>query len=436
MREIVHIQAGQCGNQIGTAFWKRACEEHGIDRTGTYVGKLDIELERICVFYKETMSSAKYVPRTINFDLEPGVLDKIKKSDWGGIFAPNSMINAMSGAANNWAKGHYTEGAEMIDEVMDAVRKDAESCECLQGFIVEHSIGGGTGSGMGTLLISKVREEYPDKIMCTYSVYPSPKVSDVVVEPYNAILSIQQLIENADEVMVLDNEALYDICLRELGNKGPSFAELNGLVATSITGSTCCLRFAGQLNSDLRKIGVNLIPFPRLHFFLVSIAPLFPPADEKFMNNKPSELTQQCFSADNMMAACDPRLGKYMTASLTFRGEMSTKDIDEQILTTQNRNASFFVEWIPNNIKSSHCKVAHKGTPQSCTFIGNNTALKSIYERVVSQFQNLYGRKAFIHWYVGEGMDEMEFTEAESNVNDLIAEYQQYQDAQNDEEGQ
>ena len=70
--------------------------------------------------------------------------------------------------------------------------------------------------GMGTLLISKIREEYPDRMMLTFSVFPSPKVSDTVVEPYNATLSVHQLVENADECMVLDNEALYDICFRTL----------------------------------------------------------------------------------------------------------------------------------------------------------------------------------------------------------------------------
>ena len=86
----------------------------------------------------------------------------------------------------------------------------------LLGFQVCHSLGGGTGSGMGTLLISKIREEYPDRMMMTFSVFPSPKVSDTVVEPYNATLSVHQLVENADECMVLDNEALYDICFRTL----------------------------------------------------------------------------------------------------------------------------------------------------------------------------------------------------------------------------
>lgn len=81
-----------------------------------------------------------------------------------------------SGAGNNWAKGHYTEGAELVDSVLDVVRKESESCDCLQGFQLTHSLGGGTGSGMGTLLISKIREEYPDRIMNTFSVVPSPKV--------------------------------------------------------------------------------------------------------------------------------------------------------------------------------------------------------------------------------------------------------------------
>ena len=172
-----------------------------------------------------------------------------------------------TGAGNNWAKGHYTEGAELIDSVMDVVRKEAESCDCLQGFQVAHSLGGGTGSGMGTLLISKIREEYPDRMMLTFSVVPSPKVSDTVVEPYNATLSVHQLVENADECVVLDNEALYDICFRTLKLTNPTFGDLNHLISAVMSGITCCLRFPGQLNADLRKLAVNLVPFPRLHFF-------------------------------------------------------------------------------------------------------------------------------------------------------------------------
>jgi len=343
-----------------------------------------------------------------------------------------SFVFGQSGAGNNWAKGHYTEGAELIDSVLDVVRKEAEGCDCLQGFQITHSLGGGTGSGMGTLLISKVREEYPDRMMCTYSVFPSPKVSDTVVEPYNATLSVHQLVENADDVMVIDNEALYDICFRTLKLTNPTYGDLNHLVSFAMSGITCSLRFPGQLNSDLRKLAVNLVPFPRLHFFMVGFAPLTARGAAQYRNLTVPELTQQMFDAKNMMSASDPRHGKYLTAAALFRGRISTKEVEEQMLNVSSKNASYFVEWIPNNIKSSVCDIPPKGLKMAATFIGNSTSIQEMFKRIQEQFTVMFKRKAFLHWYTGEGMDEMEFTEAESNMNDLISEYQQYQEATNE----
>ena len=191
MREIVHVQGGQCGNQIGAKFWEVISDEHGIDPTGTYHGDSDLQLERINVYYNEA-TGGRYVPRAILMDLEPGTMDSVRAGPYGQLFRPDNFVFGQTGAGNNWAKGHYTEGAELIDSVLDVVRKEAEGCDCLQGFQITHSLGGGTGSGMGTLLISKIREEYQDRIIETFSVFPSPKVSDTVVEPYNATLSIHQ----------------------------------------------------------------------------------------------------------------------------------------------------------------------------------------------------------------------------------------------------
>ncbi|OTF83393.1 beta-tubulin-like protein, partial [Euroglyphus maynei] len=170
MREIVHIQAGQCGNQIGAKFWEVISDEHGIDPTGAYHGDSPLQLERINVYYNEA-SGGKYVPRAILLDLEPGTMDSVRSGVFGTLFRPDNFIFGQSGAGNNWAKGHYTEGAELVDTVLDVVRKEAEGCDCLQGFQLAHSLGGGTGSGMGTLLISKIREEYPDRIMNTFTMF-------------------------------------------------------------------------------------------------------------------------------------------------------------------------------------------------------------------------------------------------------------------------
>ncbi|XP_023990094.1 tubulin beta-4A chain isoform X5 [Physeter macrocephalus] len=382
MREIVHLQAGQCGNQIGAKFWEVISDEHGIDPTGTYHGDSDLQLERINVYYNEA-TGGNYVPRAVLVDLEPGTMDSVRSGPFGQIFR----------------------------------------------FQLTHSLGGGTGSGMGTLLISKIREEFPDRIMNTFSVVPSPKVSDTVVEPYNATLSVHQLVENTDETYCIDNEALYDICFRTLKLTTPTYGDLNHLVSATMSGVTTCLRFPGQLNADLRKLAVNMVPFPRLHFFMPGFAPLTSRGSQQYRALTVPELTQQMFDAKNMMAACDPRHGRYLTVAAVFRGRMSMKEVDEQMLSVQSKNSSYFVEWIPNNVKTAVCDIPPRGLKMAATFIGNSTAIQELFKRISEQFTAMFRRKAFLHWYTGEGMDEMEFTEAESNMNDLVSEYQQYQDA-------
>ncbi|KAI9095189.1 beta tubulin [Phlyctochytrium arcticum] len=427
-REIIAIQTGQCGNQIGSQFWEVISQEHGIDPNGQYVGTNDNQIERISVYYNE-VHGGRYVPRSVLVDLEPGTMDSVRGGPYGGLFRPDNFVFGQSGAGNNWAKGYYTEGAELVDSVLEVVRREAEGCDSLQGFQLMHSLGGGTGSGLGSLLVTKVREEYPDRMLATFSIVPSPKVSDTVVEPYNATLSLHQLMESSDLSFCVDNEALYDICQRTLKVASPSYADLNHLVSVVISGITTCFRFPGQLNADLRKLAVNMVPFPRLHFFIVGFAPLTAHGSQAYRTMNVAELAKQLFEPKNMMAACDPRHGRYLTVSTIFRGRVSTKEVEEQMYQIQNRNSSQFVEWIPNNIKTALCDVPPPGMKMSATFIGNTTSIHELFKRIQVQFSAMFRRRAYLHWYTAEGMDEMEFTEAESNMADLISEYQQYQDA-------
>ncbi|KII64252.1 Tubulin beta-2 chain [Thelohanellus kitauei] len=433
MREIVHLQVGQCGNQIGTKFWETILGEHGLKCDGSYCGTNPSQKERLSVYFNEANDGDRYVPRAVLVDLEPGTMDAIRAMPIGPIFKPDNFVHAQSGAGNNWAKGHYTEGAELVDSVLEIVRKEAEGCSCLQGFQLTHSLGGGTGSGMGTLLISKIREEYPDRIMSTFSVVPSPKVSDTVVEPYNSVLSMHQLLENTDSTYCIDNEALYEICHKTLKLSSPTYNDLNALVSTTMSGVTTCLRFPGQLNADLRKLAVNMVPFPRLHFFTSSSAPNISAGSMQYNNFAVSELLNQLFEPKNMMVACDPRMGRYLTVAVIFRGHVSTKEIEDQVMSMQSKNSTYFVEWIPNNWKTAICSVPAGNLKVSGTFIGNTTSIQGLFRRVADQFATMFRRKAFLHWYKDEGMDGMEFSEAESNVMDLISEYQQYQEATTDD---
>ncbi|XP_074036420.1 tubulin beta chain isoform X1 [Leptinotarsa decemlineata] len=434
MREIVHVQIGQAGNNIGSKFWEVISDEHGIDPTGTWHGDTDLQLERINVYYNEA-TGGRYVPRAVCVDLEAGTMDNIRSGPFGRLYRPDNFIFGTQGAGNNYAKGRYTEGAELADTVLDVIRKEAEGCDLLQGFQIVHSIGGGTGSGMACLLLEKLREEYVDRIISTFTVIPSPKVSDTVVEPYNATMAISSLIETSDETYIIDNEALHDICYRTLKLSNPSYGDLNHLISAVMAGVTTCIRFPGQLNADLRKIQVNMVPFPRLHFFIPGFAPLTSRGNMPYRGISVPELVHQLFDAKNLMAACDPRRGKYLTAASIFRGRMSTREVDEQMVNIQDKNSSYFVEWIPNNIKTAVCDIPPRGLKICGTFIGNNTSIQELFKRINEAFSAMFRRKAFLHWYTGEGMEEVEFNEAESNMIDLISEYQQYEVATTDEEG-
>ena len=107
------------------------------------------------------------------------------------------------------------------------------------------------------------------------------------------------------------------------------------------------------------------------------------------------------FDTKNMMAACDPRHGRYLTVAAVFRGRMSMKEVDEQMLNIQNKNSSYFVEWIPNNVKTAVCDIPPRGLKMAATFIGNSTAIQELFKRISEQFTAMFRRKAFLHWYTG-----------------------------------
>jgi tubulin alpha len=175
------------------------------------------------------------------------------------------------------ARGHYTIGKEQIDVVMDKVRRLADNCSGLQGFFVFHSFGGGTGSGFGALILERLSTDYGKKSKLEFSVYPAPTLANSVVEPYNSVLTTHTTLEHSDcSFMVrysansqrriitlqfqVDNEAIYDICKKNLNITSPSLVNLNRLIAQVVSSITASLRFDGSLNVDLNEFQTNLVP--------------------------------------------------------------------------------------------------------------------------------------------------------------------------------
>ncbi|PIK59143.1 putative tubulin alpha-1C chain-like [Apostichopus japonicus] len=160
-REVISVHIGQAGVQIGNACWELFCLEHGIQPDGqmpsdTTIGYGD---DAFNTFFSET-NSGKHVPRSIFVDLEPTVIDEIRTGTYKSLFHPEQLITGKEDAANNYARGHYTAGRTHIDMVIDRLRKLSEQCFGLQGFLIFHSFGGGTGSGFTALLMERLSVEY------------------------------------------------------------------------------------------------------------------------------------------------------------------------------------------------------------------------------------------------------------------------------------
>jgi tubulin alpha len=268
MRECISVHIGQAGCQIGNACWELYCLEHGIQPDGQMPSdKLMGGDDSFTTFFAET-GSGKHVPRAVFIDLEPTVIDEVRTGTYRQLFHPEQLITGKEDAANNYARGHYTVGKEIVDLCLDRVRKLTDACTGLQGFLVFSSVGGGTGSGLGALLLERLSVDYGKKPKLGFTVYPSPQTQTAVVEPYNSVLSTHALLEHTDVCVILDNEAVYDICHKNLNISCPSYSNLNKLIAQVISSLTASLRFDGALNVDVTEFQTNLVPYPRIHFML------------------------------------------------------------------------------------------------------------------------------------------------------------------------
>ncbi|VDN15506.1 unnamed protein product [Dibothriocephalus latus] len=431
MRECLSIHIGQAGLQIGNACWELYCLEHGLDHEGRLNGP-EVENDSISTFFHET-GNGKFVPRSVFIDLEPTVIDEIRTGSYGKLFHPEQMISGKEDAANNYARGHYTMGRGIIDNVIDRITKLTEQCSSLQGFLIFHSFGGGTGSGFSALLMQRLAIDFRKKVKLDFAVYPAPQVSTAVVEPYNSILTTHSTLDHSDCTFLVDNEAIYDISKRGLGVDRPCYSNLNRLIAPVVSSITASLRFDGALNVDLNEFQTNLVPYPRIHFPLTSYSPIISSEKAYHETLNVSEITFSCFEPRNQMVKCDPRQGKYMACCMLYRGDVVPKDVNTAIAAIKTKQYIQFVDWCPTGFKvgiNNQPPIVVPGgdlakVPRTLCMLSNTTAIAEAWTRLDHKFDLMFAKRAFVHWYVGEGMEEGEFSEARENMAMLEKDYEE-----------
>ncbi|KAL2631509.1 hypothetical protein R1flu_016195 [Riccia fluitans] len=451
-RECITIQAGQCGNQVGCKFWESALREHAAaagNQGAFFDDALSSFFRNVDTRYKpprEIQPGGGNTPimclkaRAVLVDMEEGVVNQLLKGQLSDLFDKKQYITDNSGSGNNWAQGHEFYGPKYTESILEKIRHEAESCESLQSFFMLHSLGGGTGSGVGTYILELLDDIYPKVYRFCASVFPSAEDDHVVTSPYNSLLSTAKLAEHAHCVLPVENQALIDIIRKresldaraEAGQRLPSsitsrgiqgkpFDQMNGITANLLLHLTSSMRFEGPLNVDLNEITTNLVPYPRLHFLVSSMAPL---STSGRLVQRPQAINQiftEVFSRDNQHIKASPSNYTYLACAFLMRGNFCTiSDLNQNISRIQQR--LHMVHWNTEGFKIGLCNQPPLDSPLSLLCLANNTCIGSRFASMKESFSKLYKRKVYVHHYT-QYMDAGVFEDSCCQVDDLIAEY-------------
>jgi tubulin gamma len=390
--------------------------------------------DRKDVFFYQS-DDTRYIPRAILLDLEPRVINSIQTGPYKNIYNPENFFvgQAGIGAGNNWAAG-YAAGDQVQEEIFDMIDREADGSDSLEGFMLLHSIAGGTGSGLGSYILERMNDRFPKKLIQTYSVFPDTQSADVVVNPYNSLLALRRLTQNADSVVVLDNGALSRIVADRLHVQEPSFQQTNQLVSTVMSASTTTLRYPGYMHNDLVGIVASLIPSPRCHFLITSYTPFTGDNINQAKTVRKTtvlDVMRRLLQPKNRMVSITPSKSScYISILNIIQGEADPTDVHKSLLRIRERRLASFIPWGPASIqvaltkKSPYLQHTHR---VSGLMLANHTSVASLFKRIVQQYDRLRKRDAFLEQYKKEApfADGLgEFDEARSVVIDLVAEYE------------
>ena len=418
MREIVSLHLGGAGVQLGEACWEQYTAEHSIGANGKLESGGLADSGTNAIFSQA--SDGHYVPRAVFADLDPQSLRVFRRTAVGSLCSADSFISAKEDAASNFFRGYATVGKEKLPMIVEQVRKQAEACDALDALHILHSTAGGTGSGLTAQLLKSLSTEFPKILKVSNSIFPSSGLSANILEAYNHVLWSGLAGEHLDLVTASTNEALYNVVTHTSGIASPSWKHTNYIVAQAASALHSSERLDGLLKCSIAELVTQLKPFGAqkkivtANFALPkSGSNVDAAAADVFFNERSSMLTTApdnyalgaCFLSLKSKDASPWDINNFLTGIKSERKAQLGDNADAfKVALTAKPHV---------NGKGSPLPVAET----SATLLANSTeTLKPLLQNIANDFDQIYSKRAWVHWYVGEGGEEEEFSQCREDL--------------------
>lgn len=440
MRDLLSIHVGQCGVQLGADLWQNVLFEEGLDLTGTPPDRND-DLWNHDTFFEET-STLTYTPRALFIDSDPQAIDdNILSGPFKSLVSDRNVVTGKESASGVYSRAKYYIAKRVSTRIMHALRRVVERCESLDSIYSYSSVSGGTGSGLMTFVNSLVKDVIPKVQSYHHALFPSVTLDTGTLAPYNAIMHLAEARSTCDLRCIYNNEAIYGLLDPLMPDRSPdiTYSDMNYLIALVPRLITRGVRTQGKLTVNLDSsdhLMNNLVPFPALNNVCTAVVPL----NRKSCSTAPSlvSITSEAFLNHQEMCDVDIHNGRYVACCLHYCGEINVKECHDTVADIRSEFHVPFVDWVPTGFKItmdpeivSHPPNMHflQNSPLSMLKISNHTSIAECVNSIVAKYDKLLEERAFVWWYISEGMEEGEFLDAKETV---MADQQQMFDAAKD----
>ncbi|XP_037567158.1 tubulin delta chain-like [Dermacentor silvarum] len=423
---VLTLQIGQCGNQLGFEFFNVLAQDLGVGETETRRDSEYHSLSSERFFAVDPQGGL--LASAVLVDTERKAVGRVLKeacnsNKWH--YPSGAAYTSAQGAGNNWALGYFEHAEKGLDEICDLVRCHAEQRDWLDGFLPIFSLGGGTGSGLGTKLTETLRDDYPNTPVITAVVWPF-KSGEVSVQAYNVLLSLAHLQDSADALLVLSNDALHRVVTQRWALRSASLVEMNALAARHLACLLQPSRDLHGLHTCLGDVASELGCHGSMKQVGLFQVPQEPPAMAAFSCSSWQGLVralgkmQRCHSATDEAMGTEKRPPTCVASLAVARGEglsaLNTTDL-------ACRHATFVEAGHELSVWTNPHKFL--GSARTLLLASNSDACVPHLDLLVSRAWCRFTEAAYLHHYARHGLQAEDMADAFVRVEQAIASYKQ-----------